>query len=76
MITRVSGLNTGSVVKDPRRKSQRMQFKNAYNVPYQSSLEQEYRQQQKNALISSISIVLGSVAFMIGYFLLSKKVRS
>lgn len=75
MITKVSGLNTDCVIKDPRRKSQRVQFKEYNNIPYKSSYyDDEYVQQRKDALWSSFFIVLGSIAFMVAYFLLTKKV--
>lgn len=73
MITKVSGLNPDCVIKDPRRKAQRVQFKHSANIPYKSNYDTEYRQQQKNALWTSMSIVLGSLVFMAGYFILTKK---
>ena len=70
MITQVSGPNSDVVVKDPRRKAQRVQFKHSAQIPYQSSYS-KYERQQKNALWTSIYIVLGSVIFTAGYLLLS-----
>lgn len=71
MITQVSGLNTSGVTKDPRRKAQRIQFKHSANIPYKSNYNLEYERQQRNALLTSVSIVMGSVLFTVGYFMLS-----
>ena len=71
MITQVSGLNTSGVFKDPRRKAQSFQFKHRANIPYQGGYEDPYVRQKNNALLTSISIVAGSVLFTVGYFLLS-----
>jgi len=71
MITQVSGLNAGGVAKDPRRKAQRIQFKRGSNIPYQSNYNKDYDRQQRNALLTSVSIVIGSVLFTVGYFMLS-----
>lgn len=74
MITQISGPSAGVFAKDPRRTSQRIQFKNSYNSPnisYKSNYDEEYKRQQRNALKTSIAIVLGSLAFMTGYFMLS-----
>ena len=69
MITQVSGLSSGVVTKDPRRKAQRIQFRHSTQIPYQSSYNKEYERQRKNALWTSVYIVLGSVLFTAGYFL-------
>ena len=71
MITQISGLNAGGVTKDPRRKAQRIQFKHRSNIPYKSNYDRETDRQQKNALWTSASIVMGSVLFTVGYFMLS-----
>lgn len=71
MITQVSGLSSGVIAKDPRRKAQRIQFRHSAQIPYQSSYNKDYEQQQKNALWTSVSIVLGSVLFTAGYFFFS-----
>ena len=75
MITRVSGADSAGMAKDPRRKSQRPQFKHSCQIPYKSSYEMDYRQQQKNALWSSASIIMGSLIFMIGYYMLTRRVK-
>lgn len=72
MITQVNSLNVGGVAKDPRKTSRRIQFKNSYNssnISYKSN--EDYKRQQKNALQTSIAIVLGSLVFMTGYFMLA-----
>lgn len=71
MITQISGLNVSGVTKDPRRKAQRIQFRHGANIPYKSSHSQEYDRQQRSALFTSLSIVIGSVLFTIGYFMLA-----
>lgn len=77
MITKVSGLNPSCDTKDPRRKAQRLVFKNGANIPYKSSYDSdfEYKQQQRNALWTSMSIILGSLLFMGGYLILTKKAK-
>lgn len=76
MITQVSGFNVSGVTKDPRRKAQSIQFKRHSNIPYKSGYDEEFERQQRNALWTSISIVVGSVLFVVGYFLLSGKKRA
>ena len=71
MITQISGLNANGVTKDPRRKAQRIQFKHSANIPYKSNYNSEYERQQRSALYTSVSIVIGSVLFTVGYFMLS-----
>lgn len=72
MITQVSTANVGGVAKDPRRTAQRIRFKNKPDIPYRgSSAETEYERQQKSAFKTNLAIILGAVAFMFGYFLLS-----
>ncbi len=72
MITKVTGHAAVGVAKDPRRKSQSVQFKKRPTIPYKSGEELlEYRRQQKNALFTSMSIVAGSLLFTIGYFALA-----
>ncbi|MFA7658451.1 MAG: hypothetical protein WCY19_03360 [Candidatus Gastranaerophilaceae bacterium] len=78
MITQVSGLNVSGVTKDPRRKAQSIQFRRHSNIPYKSNYDTEYERQQRNALWTSVSIVIGSVLFTVGYFMLSglKRVKA
>lgn len=73
MITQVGGCNTVGVTKDPRRKAQRVQFKDCSNIPYTQNYKynKEYERQQKNALWTSVLIVLGALLFTTGYFMLS-----
>lgn len=73
MITQVSGRNAVSVTKDPRRKAQSIQFRDRSNIPYTQNYkyDREYERQQKNALWTSVSIVLGALLFTMGYFMLS-----
>lgn len=71
MITQVNGLEAYRVPKDPRRKSQSIQFRNHSQIPYKSNYDEEFARQQKNAFWTSISIVAGSVLFTVVYFLLS-----
>lgn len=75
MITQVVGPNVGNVAKDPRKKSQRVQFKHNSSVPYSqyysSYSNNGYRQDENNAMRTSIFIAIGAVLFTTGYFLLS-----
>lgn len=81
MITQISGPNTVGVTKDPRRKAQSVRFKKNTSIASHSSTAakgySDYARQQKNALWTSVSIVLGSIVFTVGYFTLSalKKVK-
>lgn len=69
MITQVSGPKVDGVVKDPRRKAQRIKFKNNSNITYKSSYTPDYEKPQKDALWTSISILLGSLFFATAYFM-------
>ena len=76
MITQISGCNATGVTKDPRRTSQHVQFKNNYirsNISYKSNdnYNEEHERQQNKAFKTSTLIVLGSILFMAGYFMLS-----
>lgn len=72
MITQISGPSLISATKkDPRRKAQSVKFRNQVNIPYTHKYEGEYAKQQRNALWTSALIVLGSVLFMVGYFMLA-----
>lgn len=71
MITQVSAANVCGVAKDPRRTAQRIQFKNKPEIPYKGNSETEYERQQKSAFKTNVAIILGAVAFMMGYFFLS-----
>lgn len=79
MITQVSGLNANSVTRNPRGKAQRMPVQERSNIPYTQNYryDRAYERQQKNALWTSVSIVLGALMFTMGYFMLSsmKKVK-
>ena len=69
--TQVSAFNVSGVTKDPRRKAQSIQFKRHSNIPYKSGYDEEFEREQRNALWTSVSIVVGAVVFVVGYFLLS-----
>lgn len=78
MITQVSCLNTGGIAKDPRRTSRHVQFRNSpyatsnnSNISYKSTYNEEHERQQERAFRTSAAIVLGSIAFMFAYFVLS-----
>ena len=71
MITQVSDLNAGCATKDPRRKAQRVKFRNSSNITYKSNYNQNTERQQKSALLTSLSIVLGSLIFATAYFMVS-----
>lgn len=71
MITQVSSLSSGSVARDPRRKAQSIKFKHRSNMPYKSGYNEQYEHQKNNALLTSITIIAGSMLFTLGYFLLS-----
>lgn len=72
MITQVSAANVSGVAKDPRRTARHIRFKNKPGIPYRgSSTEAEYEKHKKNAFKTNAAIVLGAIAFMFGYFLLS-----
>ncbi|HNW26537.1 MAG TPA: hypothetical protein PKI94_07105 [Candidatus Gastranaerophilaceae bacterium] len=79
MITQVSGLDSVSVAKDPRRKAQSIKFKHpCSNISYKSGEYRDVYTHQKNeALLTSISIVAGSTLFILGSFLFMalKKVK-
>lgn len=70
MITQVNSLGS-PVLRDPRRKAQSVQFKHRSNIPFKNDYNEQYVQQKNNALWTSISIVGGSLLFMLGYFLFS-----
>lgn len=74
MITKVSSFNTCEVVKDPRRKSQRPQFKDKSHINYKSNYNEE--QQPANTFWSNMFIILGPLMFMAGYLLLTRKGKS
>ncbi len=71
MITQISGLDSVSAAKDPRRKSQSIRFKHPRsNISYKSGdYPVAYNHQKNEALLTSISIVAGSTLFTLGYFL-------
>lgn len=71
MITQVSGFNSSGVFKDPRRKAQSFQFKHHANIPYQGSYNDPYVRPKSNAVLTSISIIAGSILFTVGYFMIS-----
>jgi len=71
MITKVSVPDARGTIKDPRRKAQSTQFKNRSTIPYQSGCNQHVEKQKNNALLTSVSIVAGSILFTVGYFMLS-----
>jgi len=71
MITKINGLDARGTAKDPRRKTQRMQFKNGTSIPYQYGYSQQYSKQKNNTLLTSVAIVAGSILFTVGYFVLS-----
>ena len=73
MITQVSGCDAVGVTKDPRRKARSIRFKDGSGISYAQSYkyDREYQRQQKNALWTSVSIVLGALLFTMGYFVLS-----
>ena len=73
MITQVSGRISTSVFKDPRRRAQSVQFKNRNYIPYKGNNEADNKEQVKKAVFTSVAVVAGSIAFMIGYFLLSAR---
>lgn len=68
MITRVSATSPSCPFKDPRRKAQSVQFKNKLNLTYDEASKALYKEQKRNAMLTSIYIVAGSIAFTIGYF--------
>ena len=71
MITQVGSQNSIScATRDPRRKSQSVQFRNRSIIPYKGE-NIDVKRQQNSALLSSLAIVAGSVLFTMGFFLLS-----
>lgn len=76
MITKVSGLDPRALGNDPRRKAQSTQFKRHSKIPYTKSYEEAFARQQKNALWTSISIVVGSILFTSLYFMFSALKRA
>lgn len=80
MITQVSGINTGSVGIDPRRKARSLQFKSSSNDPYKTNYHKEYRERrerQRDAVWKAVLFISGSALFMLGCFLFSngKKIK-
>ncbi len=71
MITQVSSLNLKESVRDPRRKSQSLRFKNRSVIPYRGTLSDSYDRAKKDAFWNSVAIVAGSVLFTVAYLLLS-----
>lgn len=73
MITQIGGLNSIGLVKDPRRTSRHARFKNESlaNIPYKGNYDEEDVSEQRKVVKTSILILLGSVLFMMGYFVLS-----
>jgi V8-like Glu-specific endopeptidase len=71
MITQVSGLNSGGAVKDPRRKAQRIQFRNTTKIPYQGISVDEYERQKKDALWTSVYVVVSSLLLTSAYLFFS-----
>ncbi len=77
MITQIGGPDAVSVTKDPRRKSQSIQFDKRARIPYNAKmlmseadayspnhLNAAYKRKRQNALWTSFSITLGSVLFL------------
>jgi hypothetical protein len=71
MITSVSSYNARGNAKDPRRKSQSVQFRKSSDVPNQSGYRDQHSKHKSNAQVTSGAIVAGSVLFTVGYFVLS-----
>lgn len=71
MITKVNGPSFSGIVKDPRRKAQSMQFKNSSFISAKNDCGDQFVQRKNNALLTSVSIVAGSILFTVGYFMLS-----
>lgn len=74
MITRINGLSAFGTSNDPRKTSRHAHLRNGHGTPrvsYKSNYEEEYKRQQANAIKTSLAILLGSLAFMTGYFMLS-----
>lgn len=71
MITQVIAPNTGSFIRDPRRKSRVTRLKNSSNIPYEIYHGQDSEKNHRSPIWTGTSIALGSVLFMILYFLLT-----
>lgn len=71
MMTQVIIPNAGSVIRDPRRKSRITQFKHSSHTPYKVNYGQDYDSSPRSSVWTGTSIVLGSVLFMIMYFLIT-----
>jgi len=73
MITQVCGPSVSGVTKDPRRKSQSVQFKHHSNIPYTQNYTSKnpYIVQEEKAMRTSTYIVGGSFLCVLGYFLIS-----
>lgn len=71
MITSVSSYNSRGAVKDPRRKSQSIQFRKSSEDSYRSADVNQNLKQKNSAQITTGAIVAGSVLFTTGYFVLS-----
>lgn len=77
MIAKVSGLNTGGVMIDSRKKTRSLPFKNNSSETYDNSYNHEYRQKQRDAVWTGVLVILGSALFLFGCFLFSggKKIK-
>ena len=71
MITKISGLNTSGSANATHRKSQSTNFRNTSNIPFQGGYKEHSGKQADNAMLTSVSIVAGSILFTIAYFMLS-----
>lgn len=72
MVTQISGFNTFGVQKDPRRTSQRIQFKDNsmnYQPLYVSDEKDQYAE---STIRKNVTIVLGTLLFAILCFMASQ----
>lgn len=77
MITQVSGFNTRGVASGLKQNNQAMPFTHSSVPAVQPDCWQNSNQQQnKSPIWTGTSIVLGSVLFMIAYFLISGAKRA
>ena len=81
MITRVGEFNTKSVTGGLRQSAQPMSFAHSFTVPAKDEYVQKKPQinnpqGNKSPIWTGTSIVLGSVLFMIAYFLISGSKRA
>lgn len=73
MIKQVSSFNPCNSAKDPRRKARVIQFQHSYNYSYSANPNEKKQESSKarSPVWTGTSIVLGSVLFLMIYFIVT-----